>query len=230
MNADELSKTYFHVFELEKEVLHHQHYTANMAIITGLALGFLFLGALIWYYIHIPWDFPRHLPVIPIYISLIGLYNDMGQDEVYERWYRKPLEKHGAVIVWFAGRWSILVTRPKYLTEIFRNEDLYAKAGSQVKIPWSVIASLVGDNIINTHNNWKLFTQIMKPGMQKRDFDTTPMVQKSKKLVDIFLEKQRKAKSNGVREKGGVAVNGDIQKWAIDVMGESFLNFDFQVS
>ncbi|KAF4635655.1 hypothetical protein G7Y89_g2450 [Cudoniella acicularis] len=200
-----------------------------MTIILTILLGFFFFGVLLWYYFHIPGDLPRHLPLIPVYVSLISLWNDMGQDEIYERWLRKPLEKHGAVLIWFAGRWSILVARPRYLTEIFRNEDLYAKAGSQVKIPWSVIASLVGDNIINTHGeNWKLYTQIMKPGMQKRDFDTNPMVRKSERLVDILLEKQRVAKCNDLGHEGGVAVNSDVQKWAIDVMGESFLDYDFQ--
>ncbi|KAH8585513.1 putative sporulation-specific N-formyltyrosine oxidase Dit2 [Bisporella sp. PMI_857] len=200
-----------------------------MAVITVISLGCLFIGLLLWYYFHVPGDLPRQIPLIPIYVSLIGLWNDMGQDEIYERWLRKPLEKHGAVIIWFAGRWNILVTRPQYLTEIFRNEDLYAKAGSQVKIPWSVIASLVGDNIINTHGEtWKLYTQIMKPGMQKRDFDTSPMVQKSQKLVDIFVEKQRIAERDGIGQKGGVVVNIDVQKWAIDVMGEAFLDHDFQ--
>jgi xanthocillin biosynthesis cytochrome P450 monooxygenase len=202
-----------------------------MAIITIISLGCLFIGLLLWYYFHVPGDLPRQLPLIPIYVSLIGLWNSMGQDEIYERWLRKPLESHGAVIIWFAGRWNILVTRPQYLTEIFRNENLYAKAGSQVKIPWSVIASLVGDNIINTHGEtWKLYTHFMKPGMQKRDFDTSPMVRKSQKLVDIFVEKQRVAKCDDFGQKGGVAVNSDVQKLAIDVMGESFLDYDFQVS
>lgn len=153
----------------------------------------------------------------------------MGQDEIYERWFRKPLEKHGAVIIWFAGRWSVLVSRPEFLTDMFRNEDLYAKAGSQVKIPWSVIASLVGDNIINSHGKtWKLYTGIMKPGMQKRDYEVEPMVRKSNRLIDLFLERQRVVSNTG-SQREGVVVNSYIQKWAIDIMGESFLDVDFQV-
>jgi unspecific monooxygenase len=201
-----------------------------MATFTVLSIVVILLGFLLWSYIHVPWDFPRELPRIPIYVSLLGLWSDMGQDEIYERWLRKPLEKHGAIIIWFAGRWNILVTRPEYLTDMFRNENIYAKAGSQVKIPWSVIAALVGDNIINSHGEtWRLYTGIMKPGMQKKDFDTEPMLNKSRRLVDLFLDKQCDAEDKALGIKGGVAVNSYIQKWAIDVMGQSFLDYDFKV-
>ncbi|KAJ9660034.1 hypothetical protein H2201_007075 [Coniosporium apollinis] len=194
-----------------------------MAFLFFSLVVLLLLSVLVWWYVHVPWDMPRELPRIPIYVSLIGLWSNMGQDETYARWLKDPLEKKGAVIIWFAGRWSVLVTRPKYLTDMFKNEDLYAKAGSQVKIPWSVIASLVGDNVINTHDNWKLYTSIVKPGMQKRDFDTGPIIAKSRKFVDVLLEAQDVAgKANGV------IVNQYIQRYAIDVMGESFLDLDFQ--
>jgi len=195
----------------------------TLAMLSLAAL--LVLSALVWWYVHVPCDMPRHLPRIPIYVSLVGLWSNMGQDETYARWLKEPLEKHGAVIIWFAGRWSVLVTRPQYLTDMFRNEDLYAKAGSQIKIPWSVIASLVGDNVINTHDNWKLFTSIMKPGMQKKDFNTGPIMAKSKKFVDVLLEAQ-----DAAGKENGVVVNQYIQRYAIDVMGESFLDIDFEVS
>lgn len=143
----------------------------------------------------------------------------MGQDEIYERWFRAPLEAHGAVIVWHAGRWSILVSRPEWLTDMFRNDNLYVKAGSQVKNPHSVIATLVGDNIINSHQNWKLYTSIMKPGLQRKVFDTTSLLRQSNKLVDVLISKG----------KGSIQVNDDVQKWAVDVMGENFLGLDLEV-
>jgi hypothetical protein len=36
--------------------------------------------------------------------SILGLWSSMGQDEIYERWFRAPLEKHGAVLVWLLRR------------------------------------------------------------------------------------------------------------------------------
>ena len=190
-----------------------------------MAILLTLLGALLWWYIHIPSNMPKNIPRVPIYVSLLGLWSDMGQDEIYARWLAKPLEDYGAVKIWFAGRWNVLTTRPEYLTDMFRNEDIYAKAGSQIKIPWSVIASLVGDNIINTHDNWRLYTSIMKPGMQKRSFDTRPLLRKSRKFVDLLLQEQV-IQGN----QRGVLVNPLIQRYAIAVMGESFLDIDFEVS
>ncbi|KAJ6070839.1 hypothetical protein N7467_012158 [Penicillium canescens] len=174
------------------------------------------------WYLHTPNTLPN-LPKIPIYVSILGLWSLMGQDEIYERWFRAPLEKHGAALVWFAGRWSILVSRPDWLTDMFRNDQLYAKAGSQKKIPHSVIATLVGDNIINAHENWRLFTSIMKPGLQKKVFETSSLLRQSRRLVDILVGLQR-----DVGEGKGILVNADVQKWAVDVMGENFLDLEFK--
>ncbi|KAJ5851425.1 Cytochrome P450 [Penicillium soppii] len=192
-----------------------------MTILLLIFLIFLPPTLFLTWYLHVPRTFPP-LPKIPIYVSILGLWSSMGQDEIYDRWFRMPLETHGAVIVWFGGRWSILVSRPDLLTDLFRNENLYAKAGSQIKIPHAVIATLVGDNIINSHENWKLFTSIMKPGLQKKVFDTTSLLRQSRKLVDVLISSQ----SISVGE--SILVNDDVQKWAVDVMGENFLDLDFE--
>lgn len=149
----------------------------------------------------------------------------MGQDTIYDRWLRAPLEKHGAVKIWFAGRWNVLATRPQFLVDMFRHEDVYAKAGSQKKIPWSVIAALVGDNIINSHGEtWRLFTSIMKPGLQRRITDSGPLLEKSRTFVDVLLEEQGR-----LGDGGGVLVNPIIQRWALSCMGISFMNVDLEV-
>ena len=189
-------------------------------ILGGVALC---AALLVWNYVRIPWDMPRNIPSVPIYVSLIGLWSNMGQDEIYQRWLRAPLEKHGAVKIFFAGRWNVLVTRPEYLTDMFRREDVYAKAGSQKKIPWSVIATLVGDNVINSHGeDWKLYTSVLKPGIQKQDFRIEPIVDKTRTFVSMLLEDQRRC-----GPARGVMVNGLIQRWAIAIMGECFLDIDF---
>lgn len=191
------------------------------------ATGFvLVLVILIYSHIRIPSNMPKNIPSVPFYISLLGLWTDMGQDEIYDRWLRQPLEKYGAVKIWFAGRWNVLVTRPDYVSEMFRNEDVYAKAGSQKKIPWSVMASLVGDNIINSHGEtWKLYTSVMKPGLQKTSYDSRPLLDKSRKFVSLLLKTQEE-----IGQSNGVLVNPIIQRFAIAAMGESFLDIDFQVS
>lgn len=190
----------------------------------ALALLFTLMMILYWY-VRVPGDMPKNIPKVPIYISLIGLCSDMGQDAIFDRWLRGPLEEYGAVIIWFAGRWNVLATRPELLVDMFRHEDIYAKAGSQVKIPWSVIAACVGDNIINAHgHNWRLFTSIMKPGLQRRIADSTQLLQKSRLFVDQLLKEQmRVGKSNGV------AVNAHIQRWALSCMGQNFMGVDLEV-
>ncbi|KAJ5256679.1 Cytochrome monooxygenase xanG [Penicillium angulare] len=181
------------------------------------------LSGVLYWYIGVPGDMPKNIPKVPIYISLIGLWSDMGQDTIYDRWLREPLEKYGAVQIWFAGRWNILVTRPQYLVDMFRHEDIYAKAGSQKKIPWSVIAALVGDNIINAHgHNWRLFTSIMKPGLQRRITDSDPLLMKSRLFIDKLLEEQI------IFEEKGVAVNPIIQRWALSCMGLNFMGVDIE--
>lgn len=190
---------------------------------SGLAVLLSLLLILYWY-IRIPNDMPQNIPTVPIYISIMGLWSDMGQDDIYDKWLRPKLEKYGAVKIWFAGRWNVLATRPRLLVDMFRHEDVYAKAGSQKKIPWSVIASLVGDNIINAHGeNWKLYTSIMKPGLQRRITDSGPLLLKSRRFVDVLIEEQ------GGLDSGGVLVNPIIQRWALSCMGINFMNVDLEV-
>lgn len=196
-----------------------------MAILTYFGVVAAVIAVFLYRILRIPSSLPKNIPAVPIYISLLGLWSEMGQDEIYDRWLREPMEKYGAVKIWFAGRWNLLFTRPEYLSDLFKHEDVFAKAGSQKKIPWSVIASLVGDNIINSHgDDWKLYTSIMKPGLQKTNFDTKPLLDKSRRFVDILLNTQKDIGANS-----GVLVNPIIQRFAIAAMGESFLDIDFGV-
>lgn len=121
----------------------------------------------------------------------------------------------------------MLVTRPDLLTDMMCNEDIYAKAGSQKKIPWGVVLSLMGDNIINSHSDdWKLYTSAMKSASKKPFFlDSKPLLKKSRVFVSLLLKYQEKAGPCG-----SVLVNSLIQRFAIAAMGESFLDIDFQVS
>ena len=195
-------------------------------IVSSIGFVTLLLATVLYRALRIPSNFPKNIPAVPIYLSLMGLWSDMGQDEIYDRWLRLPLEKHGAIKIWFAGRWNILMTRPEFLSDMLRREDVFAKAGSQKKIPWSVMASLVGDNIINAHgDDWKLYTSVMKAGLQKPNFNTDRLLQKTRRFVDILLKEQ-----TAIGGQGSVLVNPIIQRFSIAAMGESFLDIDFEVS
>lgn len=188
-------------------------------------IGSMILVLLIYYYyFRVPNGLPK-VPAIPVYVSLAGLWTDMGYDEIYDRWLRKPLETHGAVKVWFRGRWSILTTRPDLLSCIFRNEDLYAKAGNFTQAPWTVTAALVGDNILGAHGEkWKLMSSIIKLALMKNRHESKLLLEKSRAFVDLLLSTQTEGPH------GGVLVDPLIQRFTLAAMGESMLDLDLGVS
>jgi xanthocillin biosynthesis cytochrome P450 monooxygenase len=64
-----------------------------VGLIFAASVAVSLLGVVLWWYIHIPLDMPKNIPSVPICVSLLGLWSDMGQDEIYERWLQKPLER-----------------------------------------------------------------------------------------------------------------------------------------
>lgn len=114
-----------------------------------------------------PRNFPKNIPTIPFYYALLPLFKDVDQAELYRQYLKDPLEKHGAVKIFFGGRWNILVRKPSYVAEMFKYEDIYAKTGNQIKIPHSLVANYTGENIISSHGQkWKLYTSVIKPALQ----------------------------------------------------------------
>ena len=197
-----------------------------MTFVTYFALVLLMLMDVLYNRVRMSNSLPRQTPSVPIYISLIDLLSDMGQNEICNKWLRAKLQKYGALEIWFAGRWNTLITWPDYLSDSPKHEDVYAKAGSQTKIPVRVMASWVGDRLIKSHGqDWKLYTPVMKPGLQKKNFDTTSIVYKSRRIVDLVLKAQ-----SGLPELNGVLVNPLIQRFASATMGESSLDIDFGVN
>lgn len=197
-------------------------YRMDFSALAGASLAAVV--ALLWWHFHVPSNLPANIPRIPIYGWALGIWWGMSHAEVYDRWVREPLEKHGAVIVWFAGRWNILVGDPALLVEMFRNHGLYTKAGNQVRVPWSVLGAFVGDNIVNAHgSNWELYTSVMKPGIQ-RPFDPAFIRSKSQVLVDRLIHTQKEAGSET-----GVLVAPWLQKFTVDVMANYFFDLHLQV-
>ena len=133
-----------------------------------------------------PSTFPKNIPTIPFYVTLLPLIKDIDQLELYDQYLARPIKEHGAVKVYFAGRWNILVGRASMLQEIFKHEDIYAKSGNQKKIPNSVLAQYTGDNIISAHgSDWKMYSHVMKPGLLKI-FPTDSLVDNTRTLIRLF--------------------------------------------
>ncbi|KAL2808253.1 cytochrome P450 [Aspergillus granulosus] len=179
----------------------------------GLALAFLV------YLFTPPSTFPRNIPTVPFYYTLLPLVKDNDQVDLYRQYLEKPLTTSGAAKLFFGGRWNILVRKPAYIAEVLKNEDIFAKSGNQVKIPHGVLAEYTGDNIISAHGeNWKLYTSIFKPALQQ-DYDPRKIWDNASRLVNIIEGQQ-------VGEKG-INVNPLLQRYALANLSEVLLGSSF---
>lgn len=193
--------------------------------LSSLLLGTLLLLLLAWF-LHLvrkllpPSNFPRNIPTVPIYVSFLGLFTNMDQKEIFENYLRDHLEMYGAVKIYFASRWNILVTKPELLVEIFRDEETFAKSGNQIKIPYSVLSEYTGDNLISAHGStWKLYRQILTTVIQFPDLN--PVVGNSRKFVRSIAHAAQSGSS--------MLVTDVIQKFALSNIGDSMLGIDFRL-
>ncbi|KAE8404447.1 cytochrome P450 [Aspergillus pseudonomiae] len=162
------------------------------------------------------------IPSIPLYISVYDAYRRVSEIGFHNTRLRPVLETHGAVNIWNSGQWAVLVTKPEYVVRILRNERVVAKGGFYGKVPHSTLAGLFGENIIDSDGElWKQFTGIMKPGIQ-RAHNISALKIASCRLIATFKREQQQAPSDR-----GVVINDIIERWAIDVFGDSFFDVDF---
>lgn len=196
-----------------------------MYILAWIALC-LFLGAIrLCMYFRVPSSFPRDIPRIPLYTIFLAIWWNLSNIEVYDRWIREPLEKHGAVILWSAGRWNVLLAHPDLVTDLLRNTATYTKAGNQVRAPHGALRTLIGDSLFNADEpNHGLYKSVMQPGLQRR-FDPAPFIEKSNVLADKLIAAQKHAE-----HQRGVLVMPWLQKFTVDMMAVCLLGFDMQVS
>lgn len=135
-----------------------------------------------------PRNFPTNIPVIPFYVAFITLFKKVDQEWIYHRYLQQPLDEHGAVIIYFASRWNILLQRPEYLAEMFKDISLYEKSGNQKKIPYSILADYTGDNIISAHGDtWRTYRRVMQPGLQKT-IDAEPLERNARLFVNLIQD------------------------------------------
>lgn len=195
-----------------------------MAIITlllVLLVAAIFLG---YSCLLPPKRFPGQIPTIPFFVSLIPFFKTVDQADTYRRYLEAPLASHGAVNVFFGARWNILITRPEYVAEMFKDEETFAKSGNQKKIPYSVLAEYTGDNIISSHGkNWRLYQSILKPGLQ-RSFDVEPIYYNAMALLHLLRSERHTSTS------GGVVVPQLLQRYTLANLSQVLLCTSFKVS
>jgi xanthocillin biosynthesis cytochrome P450 monooxygenase len=166
------------------------------------------------------WDKRGAIPKVSFWITLYDVCRGIGRTEFYDKRLRRLLETHGAVYVWNAGHWTILVAKPEYLTCMFRNESVVAKAGFYRKIPYGMLAAYFGENIIDSHGAlWKGFISIVKPGIQ-RPYSIEYIRLVSARLISAFLRAQSSAAPNST----GIPIEPFIQRWAVEIYYHYFMD------
>jgi unspecific monooxygenase len=190
-------------------------------VVLAFAAAFFSVFSFAVYLFTPPRNFPKNIPTIPFYYALIPLFKDCDQAELYRQYLKEPLEKYGAVKIFFGGRWNILVRRPSYIAEAFKYEDIYAKSGNQVKIPHGVLAEYTGDNIISSHGkNWKLYTSVIKPVLQ-HDHNSAQLWRHSRLLKKMLLDDSKRTPS-------GTPVYGLLQRYTLANLSEMILGCSFE--
>jgi len=105
------------------------------AVILIAVAAFLFL---------LPPKYPIGIPAVPFWVPLIPFFYDVDQEDTYRKYVEKPLIAHGAIKIFFAARWNVVVQRPSLVAEVFKNEEVFQKTGNQKKIPHTVLADFLG--------------------------------------------------------------------------------------
>lgn len=137
-----------------------------------------------------PVNFPKNIPTIPFYVTMLSLFTNLDQQDIYDRFLKEKLEKYGAVKIYFGSRWNILVSKPNLLVQIFQNENKFAKSGNHIKIPYAILSDYTGDNLISSHgSNWRLYREVLTNAIQFPNLE--PVVENSQRFIDLLLEKTK---------------------------------------
>ncbi|RKP30090.1 cytochrome P450, partial [Metschnikowia bicuspidata] len=166
-----------------------------------------------------PSDFPKNIPTIPFYVCFIPILTNWDQEMIFHRFFREHMEKHGAVKVYFASRWNILVSRPEYVLEVIRHNDIFEKSGNQEKIPYSVISEYLGDNLISAGNkNWEKYRSVAEDSIKFPD--TEPLDGN----VDALISQIK----TDLPQNGILNVNNIFQKFSLACIGDCIIGCDLK--
>ncbi|QFZ27979.1 putative glucosamine 6-phosphate N-acetyltransferase [Clavispora lusitaniae] len=183
-------------------------------------LCFFFLSWKIFRIIYPPFDFPKNIPTIPFYAAFVSSFLGWDQNKVYAHYYRENLEKYGAAKIYFASRWNILVTKPEYLAQIFKQNEIFEKSGNQHKIPYSLLAEYTGDNIISTGNKyWKLYRKAVTNSIQ------FPNLEPLQTNATVLIENLSAASDNGY-----FPIADILQAYTLNNVGDCVIGTNFHKS
>jgi unspecific monooxygenase len=192
-----------------------------------LFISILLLSALlvcvIAYTTALPRHFPRNIPVVPIWLQTYDLLRGASRIELYNARIRGLIEKHGAVALWHEGHWSVLVSRPEYLLQVFKNSGrTLQKKGFFERIPWGTAATIFGINIIDSDGElYAQFRKLLKPGFSMQL--PIPFIKKQTARLAEQLCQRQESEGYG----NGVRIGPLVWRWALSVWGDYFLDAQF---
>ncbi|OAQ64950.2 cytochrome P450 [Pochonia chlamydosporia 170] len=188
----------------------------------GLWVVFLFAFpcCIVAYLTFLPKSFPRNIPVAALWPQIYDTIRGLSRVDSYNRRIRPLIEKHGAVAFWRHGQWTVLVTKPAYLVQIFKKTDrTLSKAGHFHRRPGSTNARLFGENIFNCREDLhSTFSKILRPGIL-RPAPIASMKAKTQQLAMRLLRDQT-SEHGGV----GTCIRTAVWTWSISLYGEYFLD------
>lgn len=169
-----------------------------------------------------PAHLPQNIPTIPFWFCLLPLIKEVDQEELWHQYLKEPLFKYGAVKMYFGGAWNVLITKPAYINQVLKQDDIFPKAGNHIKNPHSILALYTGENVISEiGERWKTFAGIVKPGLQA-DVDLSIVERNAQKLVGLLCEEQERM--------GTVVMPRPLQDYALANISEVMLGSSFNVS
>lgn len=158
-----------------------------------------------------PSTFPKNIPTIPFYVCFVPILTNWDQTKIFEKYYRNKMEKYGAVKIYFASRWNILVSKPEYVSEIIRQNDIFEKSGNQEKIPYAVISEYLGDNLISAGNeNWAKYRSVAEDSIKFPDLEP----------LDANVDSLVKSIKLNIGTEKSVRVNDIFQSFALACIGD----------
>ncbi|KAI0163833.1 Dit2 protein [Xylariaceae sp. FL1272] len=207
--------------------MHNAPFSSSMAF---LWIAVTLLCGVVWAVVRFvtrivlpPSHFPGNIPTIPFYYTLLALFKEVDQEQLYHQYLKQPLQQHGAVKIFFGGHWNVLITRPAYMAQVLKDDEDFPKAGNHVKNPDSVLALYTGENVISAiGDTWKHFAATMKPGLQS-PVDASVIAKNAHALIDVLLQDKKRY---GLRS---VTMVDHIQAYAIANVSESLLGTQLDV-
>ncbi|OAQ98302.1 hypothetical protein LLEC1_03588 [Akanthomyces lecanii] len=184
------------------------------------ALLLLFLPAFAFYLTARPHNFPRNVPVIPLWVQIRSKLLRTSRVAFYNVHVRPLAEKHGAVALWQEDCWTVVVSRPEYIAQVLKNANQeLEKCGTYVRNPHSNGGLFFGENIIDSNGTLHAeFTEIIKPAITRR-FSIDYLQQESRALTTKLCSAQ-----NSVGADVGISVDEVLWRWSINIFAECFLD------